>query len=475
MAAHSGKLPFATKALYGSGTVAFGVKDQGFSALLMLYYNQVLGLPAAWVGAAIMVAMIADALFDPFLGQISDDFRSRWGRRHPFMYASALPIGLFYFLVWQPPAGLSDQLLFAYLVVVSIIVRWSISLYEIPSTALLAEFSSDYDERTKLVSHRFFFGAVGGVAMGIAAFGYFLRPDAAHAVGQLNPAGYHAYAVAAAVIMTAFVLLSAVGTHNRIPTLVQPPKPERTPLSQTLKHMLSVLLNPAYTTVLLASFFIAMSQGLHNALSIYLTTYFWTFTSSQIATLTAMAFVGMILAFVVVLPLSARFGKKQTAMVLYTVSLAASTAPLVLRLLGVLPPNGDPALFALIGTAVAITYMSAIAASILAVSMVADVTERVQLSTGKRAEGLMFSMATMINKAVSGMGIFASGLLLTVVQFPERASPGAVPAETLNKLAIMQIGGTVTLSLLAIAFIAFYPISRADHMDTVARLRAAAE
>ena len=86
--------PRRTRLLYGLGTVAFGVKDQGFNALLMLFYNQVIGLPATWVGAAIMIAMVADALFDPLLGQYSDDFRSRWGRRQPFMYAAALPIAL---------------------------------------------------------------------------------------------------------------------------------------------------------------------------------------------------------------------------------------------------------------------------------------------------------------------------------------------------------------------------------------------
>jgi hypothetical protein len=160
--AAGGELSFKTRLLYGSGTIAFGVKDQGFNALLMLFYNQVIGLPAAWVGSAIMIAMIADALFDPLLGQYSDNFRSRLGRRHPFMYAAALPIGIFYLLLWSPPDA-SDTVQFAWLVVTAIFVRFSISLYEIPSTALLAEFTSDYDERTKLVAARFFFGVCGGL------------------------------------------------------------------------------------------------------------------------------------------------------------------------------------------------------------------------------------------------------------------------------------------------------------------------
>ncbi len=85
-------LGFRTKLLYGLGAVSFGVKDNGFSFFLLLYYNQVLGLPESWVGLGIMVALIADAVFDPLVGYASDHLHSRWGRRHPFLYASAVPI-----------------------------------------------------------------------------------------------------------------------------------------------------------------------------------------------------------------------------------------------------------------------------------------------------------------------------------------------------------------------------------------------
>ena len=84
----------ATKLYYGFGAVAYGVKDNGFSYFLLLYYNQVLGLPAAWVGAAIMLALVFDAISDPIVGYTSDNLHSRWGRRHPFMYGSVIPVGL---------------------------------------------------------------------------------------------------------------------------------------------------------------------------------------------------------------------------------------------------------------------------------------------------------------------------------------------------------------------------------------------
>jgi GPH family glycoside/pentoside/hexuronide:cation symporter len=84
------KLSAATRLLYGIGAIPYGVKINGLIGLLLLYYNQVVGLPALQVSLAIMVAMIADAVFDPVIGQISDNWKSRWGRRHPFMYAAAI-------------------------------------------------------------------------------------------------------------------------------------------------------------------------------------------------------------------------------------------------------------------------------------------------------------------------------------------------------------------------------------------------
>jgi len=75
----------ATKLAYGVGSVAYGIKDNGFSTLLLLFYNQVVGLPAQMVGLAVMVALIFDAFVDPLIGHLSDNTRSRWGRRHPFL------------------------------------------------------------------------------------------------------------------------------------------------------------------------------------------------------------------------------------------------------------------------------------------------------------------------------------------------------------------------------------------------------
>ena len=207
-----GRLSVPTKFFYGFGSVAFGVKDQGFSYLLLIFYNQVVGLPSATVGLAIMIALIIDSFLDPIMGQVSDNWRSRWGRRHPFMYAAALPVALSYLLLWNPPQGWSHDALFVYLIVVAVIIRSFITMYEIPSAALAAELTTDYDERTKVMSYRYFFAWWGGLTMTLLALKVFLTPDAEHPVGQLNPAGYVTYGyVAAAVIFAALALMRQFG------------------------------------------------------------------------------------------------------------------------------------------------------------------------------------------------------------------------------------------------------------------------
>ena len=75
------RLSRLTTVLYGIGAVAFGVKDNGFSFFLLLYYSQVLGLPEAWVGFGIMLALVLDGVFDPLVGYLSDHLHSAWGRR----------------------------------------------------------------------------------------------------------------------------------------------------------------------------------------------------------------------------------------------------------------------------------------------------------------------------------------------------------------------------------------------------------
>ncbi|MFN4020962.1 MAG: MFS transporter, partial [Erythrobacter sp.] len=156
MSGPDAKVPFRIKLTYGIGAVAYGIKDNGFAVFLLIFYNQVMGLPANLVGFAVMVALIIDAFVDPVIGHLSDRTNSRWGRRHPWLYASILPVGLSWFMLWHPP-DLGQTGMLVYLTLSAILVRAAIALNEVPSLAMLPEITQDYHERTDVIRYRFLF------------------------------------------------------------------------------------------------------------------------------------------------------------------------------------------------------------------------------------------------------------------------------------------------------------------------------
>ena len=134
---------------YGIGTIAIGIKNSLLGTFLLLYFNQVLGLPAVLVASALAVALVVDAFSDPIVGIWSDRVRSRWGRRHPFIYAAIIPFTLSYYFILQNPGSIStgeitESELFVRLLVLLIIMRLSMTFYEVPRGALQPELTKDY-------------------------------------------------------------------------------------------------------------------------------------------------------------------------------------------------------------------------------------------------------------------------------------------------------------------------------------------
>ena len=464
-----------TKLFYGSGSLAFGVKDNGFSVLLLLYYNQVLGLPAKVAGAVVALALVVDSLIDPLIGYISDNFHSRWGRRHPFMYVAAAPAALSYLLLWNPPTHIGQGGLTIYLFVVAVLVRSFITLYEIPSSALGPELSGDYDERTSYMSFRYLFGWVGGVTMYVLAFALFLRPDRTHAVGQLNPAGYHNYGLAAAAVMFISILASSLGTHSAIPRLQKPPPRKRLPWTTAIKEIGGVLSNPSAVALLGAGVIGGLSAGIAFAMGVYFNTYFWQLPSSVIATLGLSSYFSAFGALMLAPALSRRLGKKEAAIAVALVSILLAPITLVLRIIGFFPANGSPWLLPLLFLSSVVVVGLGIIPPILVSSMISDVVEDNQLKSGRRSEGVLFAANAFLLKCVSGLGLLGASLILSVVRFPEKAAPGHVPMSTLTHLALLYAGTVAVLNLIAVGFIAGHRITRQKHAENLRRLEAIAE
>ena len=456
---------FSTKLYYGFGAVAYGAKQNGFNYLLLFFYSQVVGLPAQWVSFGIFLALMVDAISDPLIGYWSDNLRSRWGRRHPFMYVAGVPAALAYYFLWAPPAW-SQEALFVYLVVLAILIRTLLTLYEIPSTSLAAEFTSDYDERTRYMSFRFFFGWWGGLVMAVLVYLVFL-PESKGGLEYVD--GWSRYGLAAAVVIAISIYVSALGTHRHIPNLRRPPE-RRLSLALSIRELRSTLSNRPFLILFVSGLMSAMAAGVNTSLAIYFGRHYWELTTGQIGVLQLPYFLSAIAALVLAPWLSRRMGKKFATIAVSAAILVLTPLPVVLRVVGWFPENGTDTLFYTLLVFYTFDVALMITAGILGAAMMADVVEDSELTTGRRSEGTFFAANSFALKAVNGLGVIIAGQILAWVQFPAAAKPGEVPQSVLNDLALTYAPALWLLNAIAIAILFYYPISRERHVANLQRL-----
>jgi len=465
------KLSVFTKVSFGIGAGAFGVKNNGFDYFLLFFYGTVLGVDGRLVGLALLIALVFDALSDPIVGYISDNWRSKWGRRHPFMYASAIPIALTYFLLWAPPEG-SDMFLFIYLTVLAILIRTLITLYETPSSALNPDLTPDYDERTTLSSYRLFFGWTIGNFMTVFAFGVLFAATEAYPDGRQNPGAYATYGLIGSAMIFTFIMIPALGTHSRIPYLQKAPPKRNITIGKLFTEIFETLANKSFTALFVAYLFGAIATGVAAALSFLLLTYFWEFTTEQTTIWVALVFLSAAIGFVLAPIMVRRFGKKLSVIILGAFAFTIAPLPILLRLLGVLPENGDPILFPLLATINTIDIGLIVALQAILASMVADLVEESELKTGRRSEGVFFAATTFIRKSTQGFGVLAAGFVLAYAALPDEPVVGQVPEDALFRLGIAYVPLLFSLYMALLVAISFYKIDRDSHTRNLAELAA---
>lgn len=427
------------------------------------------GLEPGLVGLAILIALVLDAISDPLVGYWSDNFRSRWGRRHPFMYAAAIPVAASYYLLWNPPDW-SQGALFAYLLGLAVLIRTFITFYETPSSALLPELSSDYEQRTSLQSYRLFFGWAGGNAMTVMMFGVLLVPTAAYSHGILNREGYATYGVIASVLMFAAIMISSLATHRHIPNLRQPPEKQVFSMRRLFGEMFETLSEKSFLALFVATLLGSIATGFAAALAFIMLTYFWGFSSEQQFIWTALVFFSALIGFFIA-PASVKLmGKKKAVVMLGLIAFTVAPAPVILRLFGLMPENGDPILFPLVAAINTLDLSLIIALQAVLYSMIADLVEKSEIRTGRRSEGVFYAAITFTRKCTVGLGSFAGGLVLSAVAFPQGADPNSVSDETLWKLGAFYAPTLLAVWMGMIFAISRYRISKEEHEANLAQL-----
>jgi glycoside/pentoside/hexuronide:cation symporter, GPH family len=450
--------------------VAQGVAGQALSSsIISQFLFLVVGMPALLVGTAILISQVVDAIADPLLGLWSDRTRGPLGRRHPFMYASAIPSALAFYALWHPPSALGGTGLFAYMLTLLIVVRLFTSMYDIPSAALAPELSKDYHQRTRLFAVRTYFGNISGGLMIILLNVVFLRHDATHTLGVLNRAGYSQWGAIAAAAILVSILWSTWSTHRLIPTLIVPPR-RKAGLGPILAEVVGTLRNPSFLALMISGLVSSVAGGIGAAINPYITLYFWGL-SPQVAGLMLLAYgPAVYIGATQARRVSSRIGKKPALIGLSVLSVVVSLAPIALRLVRAMPANGSPLLIPILLADNFLVVTFSVMASVIVASMFADLTDDNAVRTGVRAEGLLFALNGLIPKISTGLGVFGGSALIALVGFPSGAQQGTVAQSVLHALGLAYLPVVVVLHAVSIAIIVFYRIDHATHEANLAHL-----
>lgn len=467
----------STKFLYGIGFSARGLKDGLFQLFLFFYFNNVLGLDAALAGTASLIGLLVDAVSDPAVGLWSDRLRSKkWGRRHPFIIASAIPLGLFTYLLFLPPVGMGQLGLFAWLTVFGILVRLALTFFLIPHMSLGAELSTDYQERTSITAIRIMFAAFVSGATIIFGLTTFFAPTADYSNGLLNPDPYPRFALFCGILMIIAIMITAFGTRKIIPFLPQATEnQQRMRLKEVFQNLGKAFRMTSFRSLVIYIMIVYIAIGIGVILTTYFITYFFELSEKEFAFLPIASAIGGIMGFLIASKLGKWLDKKQATIVSTVIFSILFSFPFNARLLGIFPENGDPLLLPLYVLCLFGAYTFLWTAFSLVNSMMADVVDEFEVETGTRQEGLFFSAMSFAYKLTTGLGSFIAGLLLTWISFPKQIDVGEVSVEAIKGLGL--IGGPVLMSLylISLVFLVGYPITKQVYEKIRARLEAAAQ
>ena len=334
------KLSLRTKLLFAAGTAQEATVTAG-GIVTIIYYNQVLGLSPSLCGLAFMVAMIFDAVSDPLIGAMSDNLKSRFGRRHPFMFFSAIPLALGFYLLYQPLAGLSETGLFIWLTGFSVVLRFGQTMYLVPHDALGAELTDDYDERSSI----FGYNAVTQMILSMVFTGilyYLLFPTTPeYENGLMNEPRYLLLSVVGAVTIIFSILVCSLGTMDQIPFLHDVDFSSKFIVKGYLSEVAKLLKNPSYLAICGSMMTVYIALGIINVVTPYAHLYVFEFTTEDMFWFGIAKLPGVFIAIPLLAVLTKRLEKKSIWMAVTIIVVTSCAIPFLFKMAGVFPAQGS--------------------------------------------------------------------------------------------------------------------------------------
>lgn len=500
----SDRVPLSRRIGWGFGGIAENFMANTLFALGMIIYTTAFYIPASIAGLALFVPRLFDAITDPLIGNFSDNFRSRWGRRRPLMLVGVLGCAVLLPLMWYPPMLETAQNPwysngpFWFIAILGSLYFLFYTFFMVPYTALGFELTPDYDERTRVISWRMYLGLAA--SMSIPSLYWFCRQDVfgEGVEGEINGARMVSIVVAAVILVTGLIPVFATR---------EPAEFERQPPINIVSAVKSTLSNKPFLVLFIA--YIAVIMGIFTAGTVgqfALIYYVFQAAATVDAAKDHASLLGLVMGVLAALTSYASmflisrlsmFTGKRHGMVLGLCLMLIGTLAIWYLYDPTTPFNEAGrgliynALTAIIpavwgwdleGIATALVPGVLIATLVGALggqgcwlmidSMTADICDEDELQTGLRREGMFSAVQGFARKIAFAFTVLVGGYLIQWIGFdPEAAEEaGGLSQEMSRRMLIMLMvcqGGGLAF---AIVVFFFYPITRERAERTRAEL-----
>lgn len=449
------KIPIGQKFAYGLGSIVNNLLG-GAIGYMSIVLNVGLGINPALVGTLQAIPRLTDALTDPIMGYISDNTRSKYGRRRPYIFIGAILVGLVFALMWQLPEGYSEMFYFWFFLIGSIIFYLFYTMFATPWVALGYELTSDYHERTRLMGVMNFMGQFAWITL--PWFYAFMENDKFFSD---SVQGARTLAIIIGVFVAVVGIMPAIFTRERFTLHEKENKVANKLLSglkknvtEFFKGLVITIKRVEFLKLCAGTFFLFNGIMLVGAFSSYITIFYVSggdknmgaYYMGLFGTVTTISTLGAIAA---VTWISSRIGKRKTFIIATSIMMFGSFLkwfcydPMTPWIVVI------PAPFIAVGMGALFTLMG---------SMIADVCDLDELETGERREGMFGSIYWWMVKLGMALAFGLSGFLLNSTGFVVEYG-GAQSSNTFFWMRVVDAGIPVIGAIIAIISIATFKIT----------------
>ena len=461
------KTPMKDIMAYSSGEGVTSIMLNSILNFAMLYYTQVIGLDATLAGLAISVSIFWDAITDPIMGHISDNTKSKWGKRHPYMLLGGLLSLFFFTLLWLVPEGMeSEYAVFGWLMGFNLLMRTGMTIFLVPYNALGFEICTNYDSRSKIQGVRFAFSMVINI---LTAFSWVLFfPDTPEGTMKSTAvAENYVSLIIACVIIGVLLLALVMFATKKYAKDTRHEEMEGNNVRAMFRDILETLKDPLLRMVYIMTIVGITSAAFVGSVQIYVYEFFMEFSSVEKTVVHSSTMVAFAIGSLVGSSVSKRIEKKGAIIVGIVLGLVGNILLCFLFVGDIVSKDFAP--FELFGQQFSggmLTFMGFHDLFWLGVgtmiptsfAMVADVSEIGKIRTGKLKDGSYSAMLSFVFKASQSLGVFFSGFVLTQMGF--EAAQESYSMETMENVTLVGFLSAAIFAAIAIIPVWKYPITR---------------